>query len=196
MLKPKIVRNDAQSIPPLWENPEYIAALDDRDALRARAEQTEQRRQRALARKKGLASKRPLSDRATDLLFGGSIPAGNPEDELGACDAEDEIIYPVLAEAQAKLDDLAGKLSFEMCQRLRSRHDDCLRAALQAMTELHGAISDAMALQAELRGAGYHPTSYALPLPIPHAAAILGDPGNFSSPAAAFKRQLENMGVL
>lgn len=196
MLKPKPRQIEEQAIPRLQDSSEYLAASAQLAALRQRAEETEARRQRAIARMRGDKAKRSVTERASDLLKGGTIPAGNPADELSACNAEDKILFPAMAEAQAKIDDIASGLAFEMSQRVRDRHNDCLRAALQAMAELHGAIADALAIQNELRAAGHHPASHVLPLPIPHAAAILGSPDNFNSPAAAFKRQLETLGVL
>ena len=181
---------------PLAAVPEYQAAVAEYEALAERSRQTDGRRAAAKARLQGKPSKRPFKDRAADLLKGGISPAGDPRDEIAACDEEDRILGPALMEARSKIDEAASALGFAANKEMAARHYDALRAVYLAGTALADAIREIKLIQNDLTAAGYSPRYDILPARLPLPAIQLGAPELWNTPLAAFGRHLrDDLGI-
>jgi hypothetical protein len=185
------------TIEPLADNAEYRAAVEQLEPLHARSAETDERRRRALARRRSTPRPaRNVVERARDLIQGGLIPGVDTDAELRACDEEDDILGRAITEQRQRIDDIAGHLSFEMAQRFREHHDAALIAAFDGMDATWTAFGTILALGARLRAAGYQPSSVALPGYIPQGALLLGDPAQFQTQSAAYRRWLVSQGIL
>lgn len=187
---PELVRID--------QEPSYAAALREVTALEQRLVETEQRRQRAKARLRGVKPASTPLERAKKLLAGGQIGAADPADDLKACDCEEfEILLPSIREATARLDQVHGASLLAASEKIRPAFVAAINSALQAMHDLAAALDTLGAARSRLRELGYTPAEGILPSGVPHAAHALGSPdavGN--SQAWVWKDQLARHGVI
>ena len=196
VLKTKFFGPAEVTLPHLDDDPDYRSAQAELAALRERAEKTELRRQAAKARMGNKKAKRSVAERARDLVAGGFVAGTDPKTEIQACNEEDAIIFPAMAETQARIDEIAGALSFQANSLLRPGHEESLRGVYDAVVALHAAVQRVLDCQRVLTLAGHRHRSDVLPLTIPPAAWMLGDPNSWNTQAATFKRQLETLKVL
>jgi hypothetical protein len=99
-------------------------------------------------------------------------------------------LRPAIAEATRRLDDVAGDLSFAVCQRLKPAYCSTLTAALQAISDLSAALDRAAAIRSAIHDKGYRVSDIVLPNGLPPAARALGDPANVGSSQAWFWRKM------
>jgi hypothetical protein len=184
------------AIEPITGNAEFAAAVAEMAKLEERLRQAEQREAQARGRARGAPPGRGNALRARDLLRGGGIPGTDPAREIAAAEEEGVVIRTAMAEQQAKINDIRGQLSFDLACRFRPQHDECLKAALDAMVILDDALTAILGCRARRIAAGYAPSDYALPAPIPFSAMSLGDPRGGSTDAAIYRRELEKLGVV
>ncbi len=185
-------------IRPIAEDARYNEAIEKLAALEARLEQTRARRRRAQARNRGEKTQRSVIDRASDLLSGGRVPAGNAVAEMEACDIEEfEVLRPAIAAQTAVVDEIRGDLDLVACNAMRAQNDAALRALLTAVENAYAAIAASAAIGNLLRSKGYRPLADVLPAIYPPAIVALGDPDNVGrSQAALFKETLRKHGII
>jgi len=164
------------ALTPLAEHPEYRTAAAELQTFMERANASEQRIKRAKARLRRQDSKRPVADRAKDLVEGGEIVSGDPNDEIIAARDELAILLPAIGQKTEALLAAKGLASYEACLRFKPQVDDALRRALQALRDLHAAYAVIYGVFNELRGKGYDVAHHALPTFQPQATYALGDP--------------------
>jgi hypothetical protein len=195
-------------IPPITGDPAYRAAALEVAQLKERLAETGQRRARAInfarSRAPVTMSTAPADaqkaearrkGRVAALLSGGIVAALDPQREIEAADIEERDLLSALYDAQARLNDVVGTLSFEMSQRYKSQHAESLQAAMEAITALHTAVSCVHALRARLMAAGYYVNSISPPLP-PTPLGFFGDPTRYGTEAFRYRQWLEKLGVL
>jgi hypothetical protein len=178
-------------------HPRYQAAQTELAALEHRFQEAQQRERVALARRRGQQSTTNPADRARALLAGGTVASSSPAAELEAAEEEQLILKKAIFAAREKLNAIAGELSFEACKRFAEANADALRNALEAATQLHGALEVARVIRARLIGAGYEINTAAIAVHMFPAGAALGDPDRAGqSPAATFKTWLSEKGII
>jgi hypothetical protein len=172
--------------------------LRELTALEQRLAETQARRNRARARLRGVKPAGSPLERAKKLLAGGQIGATDPLDDIKAADEEEfQILLPAIREATAKLDEVAGELSFAASEKLRPLYVAAVKSALHAMQDLSAALDILGGLRARLRECGYTPAEGILPSGVPQAATVLGSPDAVgSSQAAIWRRHLQHHGLI
>ena len=195
-------------IPPITGDPAYKAAALEVAQLKQRLTETQKRRERAInfarSRAPVTMSTAPADaqkaeakrkGRVAALLSGGIVAALDPQREIEAADTEERDLLSALYDAQARLNDVVGTLSFEMSRRYEKQHTESLQAAMEAITALHDAVSCVHALRARLLTSGYYVNSISPPLP-PVRIDFFGDPQRYGTEAFRYRQWLEKLGVL
>ncbi|HJU18590.1 MAG TPA: hypothetical protein VJ770_19230 [Stellaceae bacterium] len=186
---------DALIIKPIGEDPAYAALLAEMVALEKRLAESDARRQRAIARRRGAKPARGAIEMARDLVRGGAVAGIDPDAEIEACDRERyEILGPAIRELASRIEDLRGDLSLAECRRLREHYAAALRQSLQAIEDLLATLQVATGIRARLMAAGYQPLSGVLPDACPPAVIALSENAPFG--VAWFRRRLEENGIV
>jgi hypothetical protein len=192
--KTRLPDPDDLDIKRIEEDPQYRALTDELAALDRRLDESEARRKRAIASRRGAKAGRSAIDMAKDLLKGAIVASIDPEAEIAACERE---IYEILAPARravvAQLEDLRSDLSLSECRRVREHHNAALRRALDAMEEMQRAYGAAASIRAQLLLAGYQPLEQVLPSCLPPAVLALGD--NMPFGIAWLRKEMERYGI-
>jgi hypothetical protein len=187
----------AAAIEPIASHPGYAALVDERDRHLKSLRETEASLAAAKARLRvqstgALSRLGNVAEMGKKLVAGGRVQFADPAE----LEAQADILTGAIAELEAKLRDLKGDLSLEVCRSLRAEHDQRLLEAHQAMVQMRGAIAGMFDLFDRIRAAGYDVSTVpsALPNPMPHqllAAAMdpLGD-------LARFTERLKTDGIL
>ncbi len=183
-------------IEPITDDPEYQAAAAELSALQQRLAQTREREAHARARARGTSAARSNSDRAGDLIKGGRIPGTQAAAEIAACEEEAAILFRAIVEQNQKLASICGDRSYNLARRFLPQHHEALRAILDGMLIIDDAITAIRACRARRVAAGYNEATYALPENIPFLAEQLGDPRLGGTDAGAFRRWLEDQGII
>jgi hypothetical protein len=189
-------QNADHEIAPLTQRPEYLAALRSLEELEKAHAEREAQRQRLLARARGQRTKRSVAERAADLAAGGRIDPVSLNDQLAALDIELEILRQAISEKAAVVDKVAAELSGPENLALRPQYQAAMRDGLEHMAAMLAAFRRAAALPAALVRAGYRPSSMIMPNLVPPAIAMLGDLNDGWSQAWAFRRELQDMGIV
>jgi chromatin segregation and condensation protein Rec8/ScpA/Scc1 (kleisin family) len=198
LMKFKPLRDPSEaSITKLSDDPRYKAVAQDLHALEERYRQAENRKRIARARSSGQKPNRPISDRARDLLAGGSVSATSHAGELEAALEEQRILRHAIQEHNEKVAAVKGEISFEICQRFASQNADALRNALEATQALFDSLEANRVLRGRLIGAGFEISEAALPTNAFPSACALGDPDRVGmTPAWVFKTWLKAKGII
>jgi hypothetical protein len=183
-------------IEPITDDPEYQAALAELAALKQRLAQTLEREAHARARARGTPAARSNFDRALDLVKGGRIPGVQAASEIAAAEEEAAILRRAIIEQNAKLAAIGSARSYDLARRFLPEHNECLKAVLDGMLIIDDAITAIRVCRARRVAAGYNEASYALPEAIPFGAEQLGDPRLGGTHAGAFRRWLEDQGIV
>jgi hypothetical protein len=197
MMKTKPLPDPASiAVPSINSDPQYAALLDQQAALEKRLAVAQQRLLRAQALARGAPAGRSPIARAKDLLLGGVVSATDPAREQEAANREiHEILKPALMALNEQLESRRGELSYEMCKKLQSIHNDALAAAYRAAQEMHSAFSVAIGIRARVRSAGADPLEGVLFPYLPPGAALLGDGISDGKQLVMWRQLLEMRGL-
>jgi len=190
-----IPRFTAKELPtgliPLHDHPEMRALAAEEAALKGRMEDAEQRSARAKVRGTAPRIERSATDRARDLVAGGTIPSAEPRAETAAAEEEIYILRQAIFELSDRRATVVSRLNFEVSKSRAAQNVAALRKLDAAFANVHEAVAELHGIYSDLAGAGYTPRTDVLPAPIPRGAYLLGDPAQHGNHAAwAFREWL------
>lgn len=185
---------------PLAKIPEYAAAHQLLDELRARAEANEKEITRLRAQRDGWRNPKEPKISALDqvkaLIAGKSLDRRTVDEKLHAAEAEAEVLASAIAEQSAEVDRIATEASYHACMAVRDEHRSAMVAIYDAARTLSEAVETERRIRADLLSAGYRVSSAWLGGPLLAPAIALGHERDFGSAISRFRRALEQQGFL